>query len=231
MGALKDKMLLKMDLKNFSERIKVIYLHHMKMLVRHYGKSPDLLGSEEVESYIHSIYEKKKSSSGILQCYSALKFFYAAVLGKEDVVGKIIRPLQQQKLPIVLSPVEVKHILDSVKNLKTRVILMTIYSGGLNKQSNEWVRAKKANHKNFFIHVNVISALYKKKFLYYLKKAYNNRGLVSAGSIGGGENKCSNTKPGEQYGRTDEQIFNTVWLCPKCKSGQIRCTAISIRAA
>jgi len=44
--------------------------------------------------------------------------------------------------------------------------------GGLSNDGKKWKRSKKAKYNNFFIHVNVISELFKKKFLYYLKKAY-----------------------------------------------------------
>ena len=131
MGKLKEKMIFKMELKNFSKRTKVIYLYHMEKFVRHYGKSPEFLGRDEVEAYLHSLFEKNKSSSGIIQSYSALKFFYAEVLGKGDVVGKIIRPICEKKLPVVLSLNEVKHILDNVKTVRSRVMFMVTYSGGL----------------------------------------------------------------------------------------------------
>jgi|GEM_PF-3175364 len=80
MGELKDKMLQKMELKNFSKRTMEVYLFHMKKLVRYYGKSPDLLGQAEVEKYLHSFYGNKKSISSLVQAYSSLKFFYAEVM-------------------------------------------------------------------------------------------------------------------------------------------------------
>ncbi|MFA4924428.1 MAG: phage integrase N-terminal SAM-like domain-containing protein [Ignavibacteriaceae bacterium] len=84
MGALKDKMVMKMELKNFSKRTIQIYLFHMKKFVRFYGKSPDLLGQTEVEKYLHSFNGNKKSTSGLVQAYSSLKFFYTEVLGKGE---------------------------------------------------------------------------------------------------------------------------------------------------
>jgi len=58
-----------------------------------------------------------------------------------------------------------------------------VTGGGLDRRGEKWIKAKKAKHKEFFIHVNVISKLFKNKFLYYLKKAYKNDELVFAGSI------------------------------------------------
>lgn len=56
MGELKNKMVMKMELKNFSKRTMEVYLFQMKKLVKYYGKSPDLLGEAEVEKYLHSFY-------------------------------------------------------------------------------------------------------------------------------------------------------------------------------
>lgn len=55
--------------------------------------------------------------------------------------------------------------------------------GGLSERKNKWEKPKKTKKKNFFIHVNVISDLFKKKFLYYLKKSYDRSQLRFEGKI------------------------------------------------
>jgi len=67
MGELSNKMLQRMRLRNFSKRTIQIYLFHMKRFVAHNGKSPDLLGKEEIEGYLYSLYKQKASGSGIAQ--------------------------------------------------------------------------------------------------------------------------------------------------------------------
>ena len=58
-----------------------------------------------------------------------------------------------------------------------------VSGGGLSKDKCKWVKAKKAKHKNFFIHVNIISDLFKKKFLCYFKKAEKNKELKFVGRL------------------------------------------------
>lgn len=58
-----------------------------------------------------------------------------------------------------------------------------VTGGGLLKKEEKWVESKKSKYKVFFIHINVISDLFKKKFLYYFKKAYRNKELKFAGKI------------------------------------------------
>lgn len=131
MGKLKNKMLQRMVLRNFSKRTIQIYIFHMKRFVSHYGKSPDLLGKNEIEEYLHSLYKHKSSSSGITQAYSALKFFYCDCLERPWELDKIPRPKAEKRLPIILSVNEVKAILQNVGNIKHQIVLMTIYSAGL----------------------------------------------------------------------------------------------------
>jgi len=49
--------------------------------------------------------------------------------------------------------------------------------GGLSPDKKRWLKPKRTKKGNFFIHVNVISDLFKKKFLYYLKMNYENNRL------------------------------------------------------
>lgn len=61
-----------------------------------------------------------------------------------------------------------------------------VTGGGLSDDGQQWVLPKKAKKKNgkrkkFFIHVNVISDLFKKKFLAYLQEAYDDDELKFVG--------------------------------------------------
>ena len=56
--------------------------------------------------------------------------------------------------------------------------------GGLSEDEIEWVRPKKSKKKKkFFVHKNIISDLFKKKFLHYLNKAYEKGELNFEGKI------------------------------------------------
>jgi len=55
--------------------------------------------------------------------------------------------------------------------------------GGLTKDGKKWKYPKKARRKKFFIHVNVISDLFMKKFLFYFKRAYKNKELKFLGKV------------------------------------------------
>ena len=132
MGQLKDRMIEHMELRNLAENTISRYLYHLREYVKMFRKSPDLLGEEEVRGYLYHLRNEKKSSwSNINIAYSALRFFYVDTLYRDWQVRKIPRPKGERKLPVVLSRKEVKRLFEVMESLKHRVILETIYSGGL----------------------------------------------------------------------------------------------------
>ena len=131
MGELREKMLRRMELKNFSRKTVKVYLYHLEKYVRYYGKSPDKLGKVEIEKYLYFLLQSKTSSSGMAQAYSAIKFFYSDCLERAWELDKIPRPKIEKRLPVVLSQEEIKSIFQHVVNTKYKIALMLIYSAGL----------------------------------------------------------------------------------------------------
>ena len=132
MGQLKDQMLMEMRLRNFSPSTIKAYVWYVANFTKHFGKSPAEMGHDEVRQYLHwMLYERKLSWSNVNSAYSALKFFYVDTLHREWDVDKLPRPKGGRRLPVVLSQKEVAKVLESTHNFKHRVILTTIYSGGL----------------------------------------------------------------------------------------------------
>jgi len=61
-----------------------------------------------------------------------------------------------------------------------------VTGGGLSEDGREWVRPKKTKkEKDFFVHVNVLSDLFKKKFIAYLHEAYETGELKFTGRTEG----------------------------------------------
>jgi hypothetical protein len=85
-----------------------------------------------------------------------------------------------------------------------------VTGGGLSKDKCKWVKAKKAKYKNFFIHVNVLSDLFKKKFLYYFKKAQKNKELKFTGKIS--ELNEPTPKGQEVFQRMLNSLYAKKWI-------------------
>lgn len=132
MTPLRQAMLRDMELRGFSKTTKEAYIRHVRRLAEYFGKSPDLLGSEEIKEYLHYLLtEKKSKASYIAVVYSALRFFYVITLERDWNYNKIPRHKPEKGLPMVLSKSEIQGILNSIDNLKHKTILMTTYAAGL----------------------------------------------------------------------------------------------------
>src|SRR5262245_57222423 len=81
MGALREKMIAEMKLRNFAGRTQKSYLAAMVGLAKHYRQFPDQLTQEQIRTYVLQLQERGLSSSSLNVNISGLRFFYQQVLG------------------------------------------------------------------------------------------------------------------------------------------------------
>ncbi len=133
MTSLRQRMIEDMQIRNLAVDTQNTYVLQVSMFARHFGKSPEMLGPEEIRTYqVYLTNEKKLATSSILIAICALRFLYKVTLKKNWALEEMIpAPKKPQKLPIVLSPEEVMQFLRAVASTKHRVILTTCYAAGL----------------------------------------------------------------------------------------------------
>lgn len=133
MTPLRQRMIEDMQVRNFSPHTQLSYVQQVSRFARHFGTSPEGLGPEEIRAYqVHLTNAKKLAPGSILIAVSALRFLYKVTLKKDWPFADVIpTPKKPQTLPVVLSPEEVVHFLESVKPPKPRTILTTCYAAGL----------------------------------------------------------------------------------------------------
>jgi len=133
MTSLRQRMIEDMQIRNLSVHTQKCYVLQVSLFARHFSKSPELLGPEQIRA--HQIYltnERKLATKSILLAIAALRFLYKVTLKKSWVFETIIpAPKAPQTLPVVLSPEEVIQFLDCVSSRKYRAILTTCYAAGL----------------------------------------------------------------------------------------------------
>ena len=145
MTPLRRRMTEDMQVRNFSPHTQNSYVQQVSLFARHFSKSPEVLGPEEIRSYqVYLTNERKLATSSILIAVSALRFLYKVTLHRDWCLEDVIpAPKKPQKLPIVLSPEEVLHFLSCVQSFKHRTILTICYAAGL--RISEAVRLKVAD--------------------------------------------------------------------------------------
>ena len=133
MTALRQRMIEDLQLRNLSPLTQRAYVEHVSRFARHFGRSPAVLGPEEIRAYqIYLTNDKQLAPASIGIAVAALRFLYKVTLHKTWSVDDVIpAPKTPHTLPVVLSPAEVVQFLDCVKAPKHRTILTTCYAAGL----------------------------------------------------------------------------------------------------
>jgi hypothetical protein len=81
-----------------------------------------------------------------------------------------------------------------------------VTGGGISKDGSGWIRPKKSNsQKAFFIHVNILSALFKKIFMAYLVEAYNKNTLQLVG-------RTAHLKNRAQFLALKRTLYDKKWV-------------------
>ena len=85
MGALRDRMIEEMTLRNFSAATQKTYLYAVTRLAKYYGKAPDQLSKEDIRAFlVHLLVERKLSPNGLTGYCSGLRFFYNETIGWDE---------------------------------------------------------------------------------------------------------------------------------------------------
>lgn len=154
MTALRQRMIEDMKLRNLAPRTIQVYVERVATFAKHFGKSPEQLGPDDVRTYLLHLVKKKKASwSYYNQTLCALRFLYRVTLGKEWVVEGVVCPKQEKKLPVILSPAEVTRFFEAITSLKHRAILMTAYAAGLRVSEVAALRADDIDSERMVISV------------------------------------------------------------------------------
>lgn len=142
MTSLRQRMTEDMQVRNLALNTQTSYLQQVSLFARHFNKSPEILGPEDIRAYqVYLTNEKKLAPGSVLIAVAALRFLYKVSLKKDWTFQDVIpAPKKPQKLPVVLSPEEVVQFLGCVGSIKHRAILTTCYAAGL--RISEAVRLK-----------------------------------------------------------------------------------------
>jgi site-specific recombinase XerD len=132
MTPLRERMLQDMQIRNLSRNTQLSYLQQVSSFAKYFHRSPEVLGPDEIRAYQVYVTTERKLAPGSLSIIaSALRFLYKVTLKREWVDAEIPLPKAPFKLPVILSPEEVIHFLESIASFKHRTILTTAYAAGL----------------------------------------------------------------------------------------------------
>jgi len=131
MTPLRQRFLDEMARRNYAPRTVEAYLAGVLKFVRHCGRAPDLASADDVRAFQLHLIAQHVSWSQFNQVSCALRFFYAHVLQRPNFVPHVPFARKPRKLPVILSPDEVRRLLAAVANPRDRLMLRLAYGCGL----------------------------------------------------------------------------------------------------
>jgi integrase/recombinase XerD len=155
MSPLRQRMIEDMQVRNLAAATQSTYLEHVYRFARHFHRSPEDLGPEEIRTYqLYLINERGLAPQSALIAVSALRFVYTVSLKRDWNIEEVIpAPKKPDRLPMILSQEEVVQFLGCVHHIRHHAILTTCYAAGL--RISEVLRLKPIHIDNqrMLIHV------------------------------------------------------------------------------
>src|SRR3972149_10013367 len=124
-----EKSVTELKLRGSSQRTISSYLFFLKPFLEKVD-NPETMTLDSVKLFLAGLIDKYSNKSRSL-AVSSLRFFFKRVIDRPDIFVKLEVPKKEKKLPSVLSPEEVKALIDSASNGKSKLILKMLYSSGL----------------------------------------------------------------------------------------------------
>ena len=140
-------------LKNYSRKTIKAYVAHIRRFMEYIKVELVGLTAEQVTDYLYYMIEVKEVSvSYIAQAVSALKVVYNEIL-KAGITIDFPRMNKEKRLPDILSKGEVVKIIESIRNLKHKAMMVVTYSAGLRVSETVSLSVKDIDSQRMMIHL------------------------------------------------------------------------------
>ena len=154
MTRLRQMMLEELQRRNYSKSTTRYYLQAVASFARHFGKSPDKLGPDELRSYqAYLLRERKLAVGTVIARVAALRFFFIRTLKRHEFREDLPYPKDQRRLPTVLSLEEVARLINAAGNLLQRALLMTLYGTGMRRTEVSLLKLSDIDRQRMMIRV------------------------------------------------------------------------------
>jgi integrase/recombinase XerD len=127
-------MLEELQRRNYSAITTRNYLRVVTDFAKHFGKSPDKLGLNELRTYqAYLLRERRLTPGTVISQVGALRFFFVKTLKRHQFRDFLPYPQDGRRLPTVLSREEVSRLINAAGTLFRRTLLMTLYGSGMRR--------------------------------------------------------------------------------------------------
>ena len=129
---LRQRMIDDMRARKLGRHTERSHIHSCKRFAAFLKRSPETATADDVRAFQLSLIEVEGLTiPNRNRIMTGVKFLLKVTLRRHDLVAEIYHLKEPQKVPVVLSPGEVKHILMMAPGLKARLMLTISYGCGL----------------------------------------------------------------------------------------------------
>src|SRR5712692_4076916 len=148
-------MLEELQRRNYSEITTRKYLKVVSDFAKHFGKSPDKLGPNELRTYQAYLLKERKLTPGTaVNCVAALRFFFVKTLKRHQFREFLPYPKDRRRLPTVLSLEEVSRLINAAGTLVRRTLLITLYGTGMRRAELARLKVSDIDSQRMMIRVD-----------------------------------------------------------------------------
>jgi integrase/recombinase XerD len=137
---LRARMIADMSARNLGRASQTSHLRACKRFAAWLRRSPETASPDDVKFFQQHLIESGVSICTRNRTMTGVKFLFRVTLRRHDLVAEIFHLREPDRVPLVLSKMEVKRILSMAPTLKARVMLSLAYGCGL--RAGEVVRLK-----------------------------------------------------------------------------------------
>ncbi len=138
---LRQRMIEDMTVRGFTACTQRGYIVAVKNFTAFLGSSPDRAGAEDLRRYQLHMRSIGASATSMNAAVSALRFFFGVTLDRGDAQAGMTTVREPRRLPVVLSPEEVRRLLDAAPALdalqcrQVKPLIVGIENLGVRQQS------------------------------------------------------------------------------------------------
>jgi integrase/recombinase XerD len=155
MTTLRQRMVEELQRRNYSPSTIRGYILAVKQFAEYFGKPPDRLGATHVQRFQWYLLQERKLNPGTVEMrMSALRFFFKKMRKRRDMhFDDLPFPKTPRKLPTLLSPEEVRRMIDGTTNLMHRTLLMVLYGTGVRRTELSLLKVADIDSNRMVIHI------------------------------------------------------------------------------
>ena len=139
-GELRQRMIEDMNARKLGRHCQRGHIASCKRFAAYLKRSPDTATADDVRLFQLHLIESGSSICNRNRVMTGVRFLFRVTLRRHDLAAEIYHIKEPLKLPLVLSPDEIKRILAMAPSFKARVMLTIAYGCGL--RANEVVRLR-----------------------------------------------------------------------------------------